>query len=165
MLAHVAEEEGAVAARNALREHALSSGEALPSALAKSPDLETVDYSCVPACVYTFPEIAMIGLSRDAAGKAGIDAVQAVSKYAGNGKALGEGESGGFVQMIAERGTGRVVGCQIVGPHAVETIHEVAIAKRHGLSVRDVADTVHAHPTVSEVIKLAALDAAEKCGV
>ena len=115
--------------------------------------------------MYTFPEIAVVGSSRDAAKDAGLDVVQAVSKYAANGKALGEGEAEGFVQMVAEKGTGRVVGCQIVGPHAVETIHEVAVAKRHGLTVRDIAETVHAHPTVSEVIKLAALDAAGKCGI
>jgi len=165
MLAHVAEEEGAVAARNAIREYALASAEGLPTTLAHIPDLETVDYSCVPACVYTFPEIAVIGSSRDGAKEAGLDVVQSVSKYAANGKALGEGEAEGFVQIVAEKGTGRVVGCQIVGPHAVETIHEVAVAKRHGLTVRDIAETVHAHPTVSEVIKSAALDAAGKCGV
>ena len=54
---------------------------------------------------------------------------------------------------------------EYVGPHAVEIIHEVALAMRHKLTVRDIAETVHAHPTVSEVVKLAALDAAEKCGV
>ncbi len=58
---------------------------------------------------------------------------------------------------------GLPMGAQIVGPHAVETIHEVALAKRHGLTVRDLAETVHAHPTVSEVIKAAAIDAAGKC--
>ena len=52
-----------------------------------------------------------------------------------------------------------------MGPHAVETIHEVALAKRHRLTVRDIAETVHAHPTVSEAIKLACADAAAKCGI
>jgi dihydrolipoamide dehydrogenase len=66
---------------------------------------------------------------------------------------------------VAEKNTGRIVGCQIVGPHAVEIIHEVALAKRHGLTVRDIAETVHAHPTVSEVVRLACADAASKCGV
>jgi dihydrolipoamide dehydrogenase len=153
MLAHVADEEGVAAARNAVAE--LTGGAAHA----------TVDYSCVPACVYTFPEIAVLGSSRDSAKEAGLDVVQAVSKFAANGKALGEGEADGFVQIVAETGTGRIVGAQIVGPHAVETIHEIALAKRHGLTVRDIADTVHAHPSVSEVIKLACLDAAGKCGV
>jgi dihydrolipoamide dehydrogenase len=157
MLAHVAEEEGAVAARNAVAElKAREGGEA--------PHLESVRYDCIPTCVYTFLEVAVIGSSRDSAKERGIDAVQAIAKFAANGKALGEGEADGFVQLVAENGTGRIVGCQIVGPHAVETIHEVALAMRHGLTVLDIAETVHAHPTVSEVIKAAALDAAGKCG-
>jgi dihydrolipoamide dehydrogenase len=85
-----------------------------------------------------------------------------VAKFAANGKALGEGEADGFVQIVAEKGTGRIVGCQIVGPHAVEIIHEVAVCMRHGITVGQLAHTVHAHPTVSEVIKFAALDAASK---
>jgi dihydrolipoamide dehydrogenase len=164
MLAHVAEEEGVVAARNAICDRWATGGEGA-SKLSGVPHVETVDYSCIPACVYTFPEIAVLGSSRDSAKDAGLDVAQAVSKFAANGKALGEGESDGFVQLVAEKRTGRIVGCQIVGPHAVETIHEVALAKRHGLSVRDLAETVHAHPTVSEVTKLAALDAAVKCGI
>lgn len=150
MLAHVAEEEGVAAARNAVAE------------LTGEPAHETVCLDCVPACVYTFPEIAVVGSSRDGAKERGVEAVQAVAKFAANGKALGEGESDGFVQLVAEKGTGRIVGCQIVGPHAVEIIHEVAVAMRHGITVQQLAHTVHAHPTVSEVVKYAALDAAAK---
>ncbi|MDO8963529.1 MAG: dihydrolipoyl dehydrogenase [Coriobacteriia bacterium] len=163
MLAHVAEEEGVVAARNAVRAYEFSEAEGLLAKLKHLPLLESVDYSNVPACVYTFPEIGVLGSSRDSAKEAGLDVVQAVSKFAANGKALGEGESEGFVQIVAEKGSGRIVGCQIVGPHAVEIIHEVALAKRHGLKVQDIAETIHAHPTVSEVIKLACADAAGKC--
>lgn len=155
MLAHVAEEEGVVAARNAIAEFATVGAEA---------HLESVRYDCIPACVYTFPEVAVVGSSRDAAKERGVDAVQAVAKFAANGKALGEGESDGFVQLVAENGTGRIIGCQIVGPHAVETIHEIAVAMRHNVSVRQLAETVHAHPTVSEVIRMACADAAGKCG-
>jgi dihydrolipoamide dehydrogenase len=150
MLAHVAEDEGVAAARNAVAE---LKGEAAN---------ETVCLDCIPACVYTFPEVAVVGRSKDGAKEAGIDAVQAVAKFAANGKALGEGEGDGFVQMIAEKGSGRIVGCQIVGPHAVEIVHEVAVCMRHGISVEQLAHTVHAHPTVSEVVKYAALDAAGK---
>lgn len=155
MLAHVAEEEGLVAARNAVAEIRTVGAEA---------HLESVDYSCIPACVYTFPEVAVVGSSRDAAKERGIDAVQAVAKFAANGKALGEGDSEGFVQIVAEKGTGRIVGCQIVGPHAVEIIHEVAVAMRHGVGVAALAATVHAHPTVSEVVRMACADAAGKVG-
>jgi dihydrolipoamide dehydrogenase len=165
MLAHVADEEGLAAARNAVRLYEFAEAEGLLAKLMHLPALQSIDYECVPACVYTFPEIGIVGSSRDSAKARGLDVVQAVSKYAANGKALGEGESDGFVQVVAEVGTGRIVGCQIVGPHAVETINEVALAKQHNLTVRDVAESVHAHPTVAEVIKLACADAAAKCGV
>ncbi|MHB1342192.1 MAG: dihydrolipoyl dehydrogenase [Coriobacteriia bacterium] len=157
MLAHVADEEGIVAARNAVAtlKAADSGGET---------HLESVRYDCIPACVYTFPNVAVVGSSRDSAKERGIDAMQAVAKFAANGKALGEGEADGFVQIVAESGTGRIVGCQIVGPHAVETIHEIALAMKHDITVRQVAEMVHAHPTVSEVIKMACADAAGKCG-
>lgn len=165
MLAHVAEEEGVVAARNAVKEHEFAHADGMLGKLANLPFLESVDYSCIPACVYTFPEVGVIGRTRDGAKEAGIDVVQAVSKFTANGKALGEGEAEGFVQIVAETRTGEIVGCQIVGPHAVEIVHEVALAMRHGLSVREVAETVHAHPTVSEVVKSACADAAAKCGL
>lgn len=150
MLAHVAEDEGVAAARNAV------------AALNGEQPHETVCLDCVPACVYTFPEVAVVGRTKDGAKERGIDAIQAVAKFAANGKALGEGESDGFVQLIVERGTRKIIGCQIVGPHAVEIIHEVALCMRHGITVDRLAHTVHAHPTVSEVIKFAAQDAASK---
>ncbi|PKQ15378.1 MAG: dihydrolipoyl dehydrogenase [Actinobacteria bacterium HGW-Actinobacteria-7] len=150
MLAHVAEEEGVLAARNAV------------AALKGEEHLESLDYSAVPAAVYTFPEVGVVGSSRDGAKERGVDAIQAISKFAANGKALGEGESDGFVQLVAEKGTGLIVGCQIVGPHAVEIIQEVAVAKRWGITVGQLAETVHGHPTVGEVIKAAAIDAASK---
>jgi len=150
MLAHVAEEEGVVAARNAVAE------------LSGTGELEAVDCSCVAAAVYTFPEVGVVGSTRDSAKERGIDAVQAIAKFAANGKALGEGESDGFVQLVAEKGTGLILGCQIVGPHAVEIIQEVAVAKRWGITVQQLAHTVHGHPTVGEVIKFAAIDAASK---
>jgi dihydrolipoamide dehydrogenase len=153
MLAHVAEEEGILAARNAVEELAHGHSDA---------HYESMRYDVIPACVYTFPEVAVVGSSRDGAKERGIDVVQAVSKFAANGKALGEGEGDGFVQLVAEKGSGRIIGCQIVGPHAVEIIHEVAIAMAQGVSVGQIANTVHAHPTVSEVIKSAAADAASK---
>ncbi len=144
MLAHVAEEEGVAAARNAVAE---AHGEA---------PVASVDYASIPACVYTFPEVAVVGSSRDSAKERGLDVVQAVAKFAGNGKALAEGEAEGFVQIVAEKGSGRIVGCQIVGPHAVEIVHEVAVAMRNALPVSDLARSTHAHPTVSEVVRIAA---------
>ena len=156
MLAHVAEEEGVLAARNAVAHLSAAASGAADS------DLQSMRYDCIPACVYTFPEVAVVGSSRDSAKERGIDAVQAVSKFSANGKALGEGEGDGFVQLVAEKSSGRIIGCQIVGPHAVEIIHEVALAMANGLTVGQIAHTVHAHPTVSEVIRFAAADAASK---
>jgi dihydrolipoamide dehydrogenase len=150
ILAHVAEEEGVLAARNAV------------AGLKGESHLESIDYSAVPAAVYTFPEVGVVGSSRDSAKERGFDAVQAIAKFAANGKALGEGDSDGFVQLVAEKGTGLILGCQIVGPHAVEIIQEVAVAKRWGVTVGQLAETVHGHPTVGEVIKFAAIDAASK---
>ncbi|MBE0475647.1 MAG: dihydrolipoyl dehydrogenase [Coriobacteriia bacterium] len=158
MLAHVAEEEGVCAARNAV-------SEAQAAEVGGIPELHTLDYWCIPACVYTFPEVAVIGSSRDSARERGLDAIQAVAKFAANGKALGEGEAEGFVQMVAEKGTGRILGCQIVGPHAVEIVHEVSVAMSAGVTVGGLAHATHAHPTVSEVVRNAASDAAEKCGL
>jgi dihydrolipoamide dehydrogenase len=155
MLAHVAEEEGVLAARNLV-------AELKAAADGSDPALASMRYDCIPACVYTFPEVAVVGSSRDSAKERGIDAIQAISKFAANGKALGEGEGDGFVQLVAEKGTGRIIGCQIVGPHAVEIIHEVALAMANDLTVGQIAHTVHAHPTVSEVIRFAAADAAGK---
>jgi dihydrolipoamide dehydrogenase len=152
MLAHVAEVEGEAAARNAIAE------------LRGEAPTETVRYDCIPACVYTFPEVGVVGSSRDSAKERGLDVVQAVAKFTANAKALAEGEAEGFVQLVGEKGTGRIVGCQIVGPHAVEIIHEVAVAMRHDITCAQLAHTTHAHPTVSEVVRYAALDAAEKCG-
>ncbi len=152
MLAHVAEAEGEMAARNAVAE---LKGEA---------PTYSVDLSCVPAAVYTEPGIGVVGSSRDSAKEKGLDAVQVVMKFAGNGKALGEGHSEGFVQIVAENGTGRILGCQIVGPSAAELIQEVSIPMSAGMTVGQVGHSVFGHPTLSEVVKFACLEAANKTG-
>ena len=152
MLAHVAEAEGEAAARNAVAE---LSGRA-PEA--------TVDLAKVPAAVYTEPGIGVVGSTRDGAKERGLDVVQVVMKFAGNGKALAEGHTEGFVQIVAENGTGRIVGAQIVGPGAAELIQEVSIPMAAGMTVAQVGHSVFGHPTVSEVVKFACLEAAAKTG-
>ena len=152
MLAHVAEAEGEAAARNAAAE---LSGEA---------PKDSVDLPTVPAAVYTEPGIGVVGSSRDSAKERGLDVVQVVMKFAGNGKALGEGHAGGFVQIVAENGTGRIVGCQIVGPSAAELIQEISIPMSAGMNVAQVGHSVFGHPTLSEVIKFACIEAANKTG-
>jgi dihydrolipoamide dehydrogenase len=152
MLAHVAEAEGEAAARNAVAE---LSGEA---------PTHSIDLALVPAAVYTEPGIGVVGSTRDGAKERGHDAIQIVLKFAGNGKALAEGHAEGFVQLVAENGTGRILGCQIVGPHAAELIQEVSIPMAAGMTVAKLGHCVFGHPTVSEVIMFAAREAAEKTG-
>jgi len=152
MLAHVAEAEGEAAARNAVAE------------LSGLQPTESVDLTCVPAAVYTEPGIAVVGYGRDSAKEKGFDAVQVVMKFAGNGKALAEGHADGFVQIVAENGTGRILGAQIVGPGAAELIQQMSIPMSTGLTVDQVGHSVFGHPTVSEVIKFACIEAACKTG-
>lgn len=152
MLAHVAEAEGEAAARNAVAE---LSGEE-PAA--------SLNLAFVPAAVYTEPGIGVVGSTRDGAKECGIDCVQVVMKFAGNGKALAEGHACGFVQIVAENGTGRIVGAQIVGPNAAELIQEISIPMSAGMTVAQVGHSVFGHPTVSEVVKFACLEAASKTG-
>jgi dihydrolipoamide dehydrogenase len=152
MLAHVAEAEGEAAAKNAVAE------------LSGKQPTEHVELRLVPAAVYTEPGIGVVGSTRDGAKERGLDAVQVVMKFAGNGKALAEGHSEGFVQIVAENGTGKILGCQIVGPHAAELIQEVSIPMAAGMTVAQLGHAVFGHPTVSEVIMFAAREAAEKTG-
>jgi len=152
MLAHVAEAEGEAAAKNAVAE---LSGE-VPRA--------SINLAHVPAAVYTEPGIGVVGSTRDGAKERGVDCVQVVMKFGGNGKALAEGHADGFVQIVAEMGTGRIVGCQIVGPNAAELIQEISIPMSAGLTVAQVGHSVFGHPTVSEVVKFACIEAANKTG-
>ena len=118
----------------------------------------------MPAAVYTEPCIGVVGSTRDGAKERGLDAIQVVLKFAGNGKALAEGHADGFVQLVAENGTGKILGAQIVGPNAAELIQEISIPMAAGMTVAELGRAVFGHHTVSEVIMLAARDAAEKTG-
>jgi dihydrolipoamide dehydrogenase len=106
--------------------------------------------------VYTVPEISTIGMSLEAARGAGFSAVSGIAKYAANGKALAEGEDEGFVQLVADGVSGRVLGAQIVGARAVELIAVVRPFLAAGANVNEIADVVFSHPTLSEVIRSAA---------
>ncbi|MDR1413065.1 MAG: dihydrolipoyl dehydrogenase [Actinomycetes bacterium] len=144
MLAHAAEAEGEAAAENALAE------------LEGAAPTATVDVNLIPGCVYTLPEVAVVGLSPAAAQAAGIKAVSGVAKYAGNGKALAEGEGEGFVQLVADKSSGALLGAQIVGAKAVELIALLSQALAEGAGVDVLAQRVYAHPTLSELVKSAA---------
>ncbi len=116
-----------------------------------------VDYNLVPNIVYTSPEAASVGLGEDAAKAAGIDVKVGKFLYRANGRALASDSADGFVKIIADAKTDRLLGAQILSPAASELIAEcVMVMEFHG-SAEDLARTVHGHPTLSEATKEAAL--------
>lgn len=150
MLAHTSEAEARAAVANAF-------------ARAQNEEPKhTVNYDHIPACVFTFPEVAMVGITPEKAKEQGRDAFSVVAKYAGNAKALAENDSEGFVQLVCDKESGALLGCQMLGAHSVELIHEVSNAMALGLSVDQLAEPVYSHPTVSEVVMTAAEMAKEK---
>jgi len=140
MLAHKAMEEGAVCVE---RMH----GEA-----------SLVEYGCIPGVCYTWPEAASVGRTEEALKDAGISYKVGKFTFMGNGRAKCMDETDGFVKILAENEGGRVLGVHILGPRASDMIAEAVAVMSFGGSGEDIALTVHAHPTLSEVMKEAALD-------
>lgn len=142
MLAHLASHEGRCAAENA------------------SGIVTNINYGAVPRCIYTSPEIGCVGLTEaQARKKYGSDVVIGRFPLVGNGKAIILEEIGGLVKVIAEKKYGEVLGVEILGPHATELIAEAVLGIHMEAAVEDFADVIHAHPTVSEAIMEAALNA------
>ena len=114
-------------------------------------------YDVVPSCIYTIPEIGSIGLTEAAARETGGGEI-VVGKFpmAACGKALAMGSSDGFVKVVADKNTGKLLGCHIIGPSATEIIGEAAAVMHFGGTLDDIAHTIHAHPTVSESVMEAA---------
>jgi len=146
MLAHVASHQGEVAVENILGHPA------------------EMDYHAVPNCVFTDPEIAGVGLTEQEAKGQGLDYTVAKFPFTASGKALAMGQSDGLVKLICERGSGKVLGMHVMGPHASDLIAEGTLAVQLGATAKDLADTIHAHPTLAEATmeaaKLAAYGAA-----
>lgn len=140
LLAHVASTEGLVAAENAL------GGD------------KKIDYSCVPAAIFTSPEIGSVGLREHHALEKGMKIKVGRFQFRGLGKAHAMGEISGMIKIIADAETDRILGGHIIGPHASDLIHEIALAISGGLTAKDVAHMIHAHPTLSEGIMEAAED-------
>lgn len=138
-LAHMASAEGRMAARNALGEKT------------------AMDYSIVPSCVYSIPEVASIGLNADDAGNKGYEVQSARLHFAGLGRAQTEGAAEGFIKLVADKKSGAVLGAQILGHYASELIGLVSIAIKGRLKIKDLAETIQAHPTFTEGIQEAAL--------
>ena len=116
-----------------------------------------VNYDVIPGVVYTSPEVASIGKTEEQLKK--LSKKYKVGKFPliANSRAKTINETEGFVKILADYTTDKVLGAQIIGPHAGEMIAEIAVAMEFGASSEDIARTCHAHPTFSEAIKEAAL--------
>jgi dihydrolipoamide dehydrogenase len=134
MLAHVASTEGQVAAENAMG------------------GSRTMDYRVVPGAIFTTPEVANVGLSETQAKEQGYDVRADSVLFRTLGKAQAMGEIAGEAKIVSQAGSGKILGVHIVGPHATDLIAEGTLAMQMGGSVKDLAQTIHAHPTLAEVM-------------
>ncbi|HWQ61099.1 MAG TPA: dihydrolipoyl dehydrogenase, partial [Negativicutes bacterium] len=134
MWAHAASSEGLTAAENAM-------GAATE-----------MDYRAVPGCIFTEPEIAVVGLTEQEAVAAGRAVKVGRFNFAANGKAVSMGEADGLVKTVADAADGKLLGLHILGPHASDLVMEGAIAIRHGMTAEDLGQVIHPHPTLSETI-------------
>ena len=140
MLAHTASYQGEVAVHNALGEHPVSA-----------------DYTAIPACIYTEPEIAYVGKSEAQARAEGLEPRVGSFPFAALGRALVLGETDGLVKVVADP-EGYVLGVTIMGPRATDLIAEGVLAVHQGMSAAELTHAVHAHPTLPEALAEAALD-------
>lgn len=139
MLAHKAEDEGV----------------ALAETLAgQKPH---INYNAIPGVIYTWPEVASVGQTEEQLKEAGIEYNVGKFPFTANGRARAIGMTDGFVKVLADKKSDLVLGCHIIGPEAGNLIHEMAIAIEFGASSEDIARICHAHPTLSEAVKEAAL--------
>lgn len=139
MLAHVASEEGITAVENMAGQES------------------RVHYHAVPACVFTMPEIASVGLSEDAAISKGIPVRTGKFQFAANGKAMTMGDTDGMVKVLADQ-QDTIIGMHIIGPHASDLIMEGTLLVKNRMKIDDLVGTIHPHPTLSEAIMEAVLD-------
>lgn len=144
MLAHVASTEAMVAAENAL------GGE------------RVMDYAAVPGAIFTMPEVACVGFTEAQAAEQGIDARSDTVLFRAIGKAQVIGELAGQATLVSDRADGRVLGVHMIGPHVTDLIGEGGLAVANHLHVADIAATIHAHPTLAEIMLEAGLKASGK---
>ncbi len=138
-LAHKAEEEGV-----AVAEHIAG-------------QVGHVNYETIPSVIYTAPELAMVGITEEQAKADGVKIRTGRFLFRANGRAKALGEVDGLVKIVAHAATDRLLGVHVVGPRASELIAEAVLAMEFSASAEDLARTIHAHPTLSEVVKEAAL--------
>lgn len=140
LLAHKASEEGVIASENAMGK------------------TTTMKYDAIPAAVYTTPEVATVGISEETAKEKGIDYKVGKFYFRAIGKALAMGEREGMVKFVTDAKYGEILGCHMVGPHVTDMIHEVVIGMDAEATIDTIGRAVHAHPTLAEAVKEAALD-------
>ena len=117
-----------------------------------------IKYDNVPSVTYCHPEVASIGMTEDQCKEKKLDYVAGKFPFSANGRARGTGETEGFVKIIRDKKYGEILGAHIVGAHASEMIHELAVARENEYTVEEVDLAIHAHPTMSEAVAEAALD-------
>jgi dihydrolipoamide dehydrogenase len=139
MLAHKAEDEGMAVAE-------VIAGQA-----------GHVNYDVIPGVIYTWPEVASVGATEEALKEAGRNYKVGKFSFMGNGRAKANFAGDGFVKILADAATDRILGAHIIGPYAGDLIHEICVAMEFGASAEDLARTCHAHPTYSEAVREAAL--------
>jgi dihydrolipoamide dehydrogenase len=119
-----------------------------------------VDLEFVPSCYYTHPEIASAGLTESEAREQGFEVRVGKFPFRANGRAASAGEHEGFVKIVIDDENEMILGAQIIGPRATELINEVVMALKNRATVEDLVGSMHAHPTFSEALPEAALQAA-----
>jgi len=144
MLAHKAEDEGVAVAE-------ILAGQA-----------GHTNYDVIPSVIYTFPEVASVGKTEEELKQAGIAYNVGKFPFTANGRTKVNQTTDGFVKILADAKTDRILGGHIIGPEAGEMIHEIAVAMEFGGAAEDIARTCHAHPTRSEAIKEAAMAVAKR---
>ncbi|MCV6586906.1 MAG: dihydrolipoyl dehydrogenase [Marinibacterium sp.] len=139
MLAHKAEDEGMAAAEQVAGKHG------------------HVNYGVIPGVIYTHPEVANVGATEEELKEQGRAYKVGKFSFMGNGRAKANFAGDGFVKLLADAETDRILGCHIIGPAAGDLIHEICVGMEFGASAEDIALTCHAHPTYSEAVREAAL--------
>lgn len=148
---------GDVAGEPMLAHKGSAEGEIAAEVIAGKP--AGLDYQAIPAAVFTDPEIGTVGLTAGEAEEAGFEPAVGQFPFRASGRALTTGHSDGFVRIVADAESGFVLGGQVVGPEASELIAEIGLAVEMGATLEDVAATVHTHPTLSEAVREASMNA------
>ncbi len=117
---------------------------------------DDINLNVIPSAVFTIPEAAMVGMTEEQCKAAGTPYKVSKALFRANGKAVSMGRTEGLVKLITEAESGKILGCHILGPHAADLIHEPALAMSAGLPATAISSTVHAHPTLAEVMAAAA---------